>query len=813
MKQLYAESIVKGLQIRRFNSAMLSFRAITRFGLAFCLMISVGVLTAQQSFAQQHRATIIGADGKELVRKLDANGNVLQSEGVSVAPQDSLALVALYHAQHGDTWVDNSGWLTEMVEFWVGVDRVENVGTDEEPEWRVTRINPPRNNMTRPGPIPPEIEMLSELRYYNYDVNLQSGKIPEEFGNIEPFERFQCRNNLFTGEFPWDAFGALRNFSRLQVRSNFHVGELPQSGTDAEGHMIFPVINLIMIDNNRFTGHLPAWFADRPTMNSMLLDRNLFTGPIPDYSALADYSGGFRLNNMNLDPGPIPNWLLAWSDNRVSGFNLVDTNREGVIPDWFGQMDMTRLDGIGGQDNIGGVIPENMKFMVNLERFRLEEGNWTGEMPRWLAEMPSLMWIEFPGVNFTGTLPAEFAQMENFTRFRMSDNSIEGGIPEIWQTSTRIDQFEISYSPGIKEGRPTPVNYVPDEFEHNFEVGPIPVWIASSWTSLDRLTLSNVHASGEIPETWGELGLGTLNLSHNPDLVGELPMWMEDANMGTLNISHTGIDVGGEIPAFLQNWNALGSLGLAGLGIEGPIPEWFGDAPFQHRLATLDLSDNNLTGPIPENFGNFFNMGTLDLSNNQLSGDLPASFADIGRFMEGENKLSTLRIYGNEGLTGELPLALAQEAHFMRNLEYDGTGICEPVDPAFEAWLAEIERHNNEDYYPPRTWLISRTNVPCDNGVDAEPVDRMHTFRLDQNYPNPFNPSTTISYEVPADAGLVMLQVYNVIGQRVATLVNEQQTAGSYQVNFDAGQLASGSYIYRLQTGDQVLTRQMMFVK
>ena len=122
---------------------------MARISIAVCLIISVTVFNAraQESFEMRHRATIIDASGNEL--------HLQEDEGVSVAIEDSLALVALYHAQHGDYWVDNSGWLTELVEFWIGVSRVSNVGTDEEPEWRVTRINPPRNNMTRPGPIPP----------------------------------------------------------------------------------------------------------------------------------------------------------------------------------------------------------------------------------------------------------------------------------------------------------------------------------------------------------------------------------------------------------------------------------------------------------------------------------------------------------------------------------------------------------------------------------------------------------------------------------------------------------------------------------
>lgn len=85
-------------------------------------------------------------------------------------------------------------------------------------------------------------------------------------------------------------------------------------------------------------------------------------------------------------------------------------------------------------------------------------------------------------------------------------------------------------------------------------------------------------------------------------------------------------------------------------------------------------------------------------------------------------------------------------------------------------------------------------------------------FRLEQNYPNPFNPTTVIEYQIPAE-GLVTLEVYNMLGQRVASLVNEVQRAGVYTAGFDASRLSSGVYLYRLQTSSQVLTGKMMLVK
>ena len=85
-------------------------------------------------------------------------------------------------------------------------------------------------------------------------------------------------------------------------------------------------------------------------------------------------------------------------------------------------------------------------------------------------------------------------------------------------------------------------------------------------------------------------------------------------------------------------------------------------------------------------------------------------------------------------------------------------------------------------------------------------------FKLNQNYPNPFNPTTTISYDIPK-AGIVKLSVYNMLGQKIANLINKQQSAGSYDVQWDATNVSSGLYIYRLEVGSFVSTKKMILVK
>jgi len=85
-------------------------------------------------------------------------------------------------------------------------------------------------------------------------------------------------------------------------------------------------------------------------------------------------------------------------------------------------------------------------------------------------------------------------------------------------------------------------------------------------------------------------------------------------------------------------------------------------------------------------------------------------------------------------------------------------------------------------------------------------------FNLAQNYPNPFNPSTKISFSI-AERSNVKLSVFNILGEQVATLVNEGKDAGSYQVEFNASNIPSGMYLYRIEAGSFVATKKMLLIK
>ncbi|MCL4512257.1 MAG: T9SS type A sorting domain-containing protein [Bacteroidetes bacterium] len=105
-------------------------------------------------------------------------------------------------------------------------------------------------------------------------------------------------------------------------------------------------------------------------------------------------------------------------------------------------------------------------------------------------------------------------------------------------------------------------------------------------------------------------------------------------------------------------------------------------------------------------------------------------------------------------------------------------------------------------------WQLPAVTSVKEHFVAGKPTD----FQLDQNYPNPFNPTTVISYQLSAVSN-VTLRVYNVLGQEVTTLVNERQNPGSYTVTFNASNLPSGVYFYRLRAGSYVSVKKLVVLK
>ena len=117
----------------------------------------------------------------------------------------------------------------------------------------------------------------------------------------------------------------------------------------------------------------------------------------------------------------------------------------------------------------------------------------------------------------------------------------------------------------------------------------------------------------------------------------------------------------------------------------------------------------------------------------------------------------------------------------------------------------------DDAYKTSSAWLLTLLKPGT---VDVKEIqnDVPTSISLQNNYPNPFNPSITIKYQLPSMMN-VTINVYNIIGQEVATLVNDVKEAGEYSITFDASKLASGLYLYQLKAGSFVQTKKMLLIK
>ncbi len=184
------------------------------------------------------------------------------------------------------------------------------------------------------------------------------------------------------------------------------------------------------------------------------------------------------------------------------------------------------------------------------------------------------------------------------------------------------------------------------------------------------------------------------------------------------------------------------------------------------------------------------------------------------KFPEATNYIGNLS-FGLDG-SGELIRLFNSDEITIDSLTYDDKTPW-PEEPDGEGSSLELKNYtlDNSKYY---NWSAS-TNygtpslqnsvfTSTENDFNQIPTE----YKLSQNYPNPFNPSTTISYSIPQNSN-VSLKIYDVIGKEVMSLVNQQQVAGNYEIEFNASNFSSGVYFYKLQSGNFAETRKMILVK
>lgn len=168
----------------------------------------------------------------------------------------------------------------------------------------------------------------------------------------------------------------------------------------------------------------------------------------------------------------------------------------------------------------------------------------------------------------------------------------------------------------------------------------------------------------------------------------------------------------------------------------------------------------------------------------------------------GDVDLLNFGVYGNEVESVQPKILLnLPRAGFVADLGNDGRiYMFGGYSPDYKGGLLPV---------PPVEVIPPFGATPVIENQNTNPED----FSISQNFPNPFNPTTTIEFQVPPPGGEVSLKVFNMLGQKVGTLVQEYLKSGKHTVVFGGENLPSGTYIYRLQVGNEILCRKMVMIK
>jgi hypothetical protein len=261
------------------------------------------------------------------------------------------------------------------------------------------------------------------------------------------------------------------------------------------------------------------------------------------------------------------------------------------------------------------------------------------------------------------------------------------------------------------------------------------------------------------------------------------------------------------------------------------------DSGFTNNITTLLIDGTNILAGTGDNLGDDWGYGVLlstdngnnwttinsGLPNNHSSHDT-THYSNINALIKNNSRLFAGTNYGiymssNSGInwTKSFDTVVTTSFTTSSNNLFAGTynGVILSTNNG-ESWTAINNGLSKSIYntnrYAVNTLTISGTNLYAgtDNGVWRRPLSEMitdvkqsaspspETYSLSQNYPNPFNPSTTITFSIP-ERSTVRLSIFNTLGQKIYEIVNETKDAGSYEQSFNASQLSTGIYFYRIE--------------
>jgi hypothetical protein len=422
----------------------------------------------------------------------------------------------------------------------------------------------------------------------------------------------------------------------------------------------------------------------------------------------------------------------------------------------------------------GGLSPDIAN--LPLTHFYFGNNNLSGTIPKEIGNMNTVTFLELYGNDFSGEIPPELGDMDNLQYLRLHNNQLTGQIPE-----------------------------------H-----------LANLSNLRQLNLGDNQLTGTIPDSIGYLtNLTGIYLSDN-NLEANIPQTFENlVNLEDIYLSENNFE--GTLDGIFDHASNVERIYIYGNNFEGAVPDSFA---FFTNLTHLYLGGSNEGNNFSElpSFANNQTLNFLDIRHNSFTfEDIEPQLANTtlnGFFYSPQDSIGKDTIIARnlgESITVGVNVGGSQNNYqWFRN----DTAIVGATEDSFT--ISQITQEDYGDYICEITsdtvtglTLVSYPITLTDTiitSVSENQNNLPRKFVLNQNYPNPFNPLTHIHFGLPKSSD-VKIEVYNILGQKVATLLDTKKPAGYHTIDFDASNFASGIYLYRIQAGNFVKIKKMVLMK
>ncbi|MEM8484018.1 MAG: T9SS type A sorting domain-containing protein [Bacteroidota bacterium] len=699
---------------------------------------------------------------------------------------DMLILVLWGNSLNGEI-PSSIGNLSFLEELWLFENELEGSIPPELGNLQnLNRLYLDQNRLT--GDIPVTLGQLSTMVELFIDFNTLSGNIPETLGNLENLEVMYLGNNPLSGEIP-ESLTNLRSLKVFSIANAGISGEIPVpinnifglnqldlSNNQVSGELpqtLNGLVNLTRLEltNNLLTGAIPANLGfSMPNLFSLGLGNNQLTGNIPTSLGFLPRMQIMDLSENELD-GPIPGLnssaqlrSLFLNDNQLSGdiaqgqmdalgllgvLDLSNNNLDGELPRSLGGyviMEELYLDG----NNFTGALPATLPNLQNLFAFSVFENQLSGPVPGFLGDIPGLFLLDLGANAFSGTIPASLGRLEGLTFLLLDLNNLTGQLPSTFSNTTSLRGITMAGNA---------ISGLPD---------------LSALSILEIVEVELNRMSFEDIEHLQSLNLNTLRYVPQRDVY---PIVDEAAG-----ITRYEVDIAGSANSY----------------------QWYrNNTPISGATSAILELDNT---------GNQGSDEILAEITNSLVSDLVMATipARTDAAMESLTIIPDMPIL-EAGETMQFFAIATDQFDNQRRFSSTWTGAGGTIDATgtFTAGgsdgFYDVTATDETGTFSATTTLEITGGVP----VNVESPTASTAAIVHAAYPNPFRGSTQIAFEL-GETAQVHIEVYDMLGREMVTVVEQRLPAGSHMYKVDTANWVSGVYLYRMTAGANSETRSIV---